>query len=155
MQIRRTQDGMSGFLCWNLVSPGLVDLVHAFFSGDRFVVWPFVLTQHVLPVEEELHEVIHAVQQVECSMAGTLLVLLLYLSCLSPAVLWLLPFAWLPGSNPYHILTIVFYEIGLFRHKSRNAAWHRIPFEQEAREGQSCLYYLVKRPLLAWWSYQI
>ena len=155
MQIRRTQDGMSGFLCWNLVSPGLVDLVGAFFSGDRFVAWPVVLTSHVLPVEEELHEVIHAVQQVECSLAGTIFVLLIYLIGLSPALLWLLPFVWLPGTSPYSVLTIVFYEMGLFRYKSRNAAWHRIPFEQEAKAGQSCPYILVQRHLFAWWSFPI
>ena len=84
---------------------------------------PFVFLKHKRNPLMENHEAIHFFQQLEL----------------------LFVFQWL--------LYIVFYLIGLIKHRSRSIAYNSNPFEREAYENQSNMNYLQHRPWFSWRKY--
>jgi len=115
---------------------------------------PFVFSRSkVVTPSSENHEAIHVYQQQEISLLTSLLLAPLAFFVSWQLTITLLILAWLPLTNPFYTLYVIFYLFGVIKYRDTNFAYDMIPFEQESYANEENLNYLKARFAFSWVKY--
>ncbi len=101
-------------------------LLSLFISISAITIGPFIFVRSPKVSDRLLrHELVHVVQYKELYYVG------------------------------FVFLYVYFWLVGLWRHMDARMAYREIPFEQEARHGESHKDYVILRPKFAWCKFKI
>ena len=115
-------------------------------KATAVTIFPFVFySNRFIAAKQTIrtHETIHIYQQLECSLAGGLIVI-------SGVFFFDRVLVFLPAAFLYYILYGLFYAINLVKYKDRYDAYRNIPFEKEAWKKENQPEYIVFRKLFSW-----
>lgn len=141
-----------------IYSPRFLSFITRFapIDAELVTISPFIFTKSK-PVDQlcENHEAIHICQQQELSLLATFLLLPVSTLITLKFSILLLILAWMPLTNPFFCLYLIFYLFNVVKFKDTNIAYSMIPFEQESYDNEKQLVYLKARFSFSWLRYLI
>ena len=152
-----------------VIAPRFLKLISFVIDIGNITLMPLIISEDEMDPLDFNHESIHVVQQLEIALISAMLFMVasvLISPWLTLGVIW----SFIPFVGPYYILyasqwVYTWVRIGKVSQMIINqyhgvddrgsAAYHLIPFEQEAYENGDNLEYLSERKFFAWLRYGI